>query len=112
MEQLPEPPTHVVLQAGVGSMAGAVLGYLVERSRASGAPPPVTLVLEPKNAACYHKSAMLRDGEPATVDGDLETMIAGLACGVPSTIAWPILRDHVDGGYFWVADALAGNGMR
>lgn len=103
-------PSHVILQVGVGSMAGAVLGYLVEQ--AAGGPRPVALTLEPRNAACAFESARRGDGEMATVDGDLETMIAGLACGVPSALGWPILAEHVDGGFVWVQDALAGNGMR
>jgi len=103
-------PTHVLLQVGVGSMAGAVLGYLVEA--AGDGPRAMALTLEPENAACAFKSAMRGDGEMETVDGDLETMIAGLACGEPSALGWPILAKHVDGGFFWMKDGLAGNGMR
>lgn len=109
-EQADAPPTHVVLQVGVGSMASAVLSYLVERAAALGSPRPIALTLEPQAAACVYESAL--DGSVKTVDGDLDTMIAGLACGVPSTLAWPILAEHVDGGFAWICDALAGNGMR
>jgi len=103
-------PTHVLLQVGVGSMAGAVLGYLVEA--AGDGPRAKALTLEPENAACAFKSAERGDGEMAIVDGDLETMIAGLACGEPSALGWPILAKYVDGGFFWMKDGLAGNGMR
>mmetsp|Transcript_13777 Transcript_13777/g.37315 ORF Transcript_13777/g.37315 Transcript_13777/m.37315 type:complete len:817 (+) Transcript_13777:81-2531(+) len=102
-------PSHVFLQVGVGSLAAGVLGYLVETAAVGSC--PVVLAVEPKNAACAFASAMRGDGEMATVDGDLETMIAGLACGVPSDLAWPILKEHA-GGYFWIEDGLAGNGMR
>jgi len=116
MEQIKEQedaaPTHVLLQVGVGSMAGAVLGYLVERQRLVGGPRPVSMTLEPKNAACVFESAKRGDGKIATVEGDLETMIAGLACGVPCDIGWDILSQNVDGGYFWIEDGMAGNGMR
>merc|ERR1719424_1211113 len=116
MEQIKEQedaaPTHVLLQVGVGSMAGAVLGYLVERQRLVGGPRPVSMTLEPKNAACVFESAKRGDGKIATVEGDLETMIAGLACGVPCDIGWDILSKNVDGGYFWIEDGMAGNGMR
>jgi len=105
-------PTHVFLQVGVGSMAGGVLGFLVEEAKASGEPRPMALTLEPRRAACAFASAERGDGEMATVDGDLETMIAGLACGVPSGLGWPILAEHVDGGFCWVEDGIAGNGMR
>ncbi len=101
----PLMPTHVVLQVGVGSMAAAVLSYLVEeaaeRAAARGgqgrgaAARPIVLTLEPETAACAFESAKRADGEMAIVEGDLETMIAGLACGVPSDLAWPILWEHV-----------------
>ncbi|CAK0806228.1 unnamed protein product [Prorocentrum cordatum] len=109
-------PSHVVLQVGVGSMAGAVLGYLVERCSAAegggSAPRPVAITLEPQNAACAFASAEKGDGSAVTVDGDLDSMIAGLCCGVPSDIGWPILAKHVDGGFCWIGDGIAGNGMR
>ena len=38
----------------------------------------------------------LNDGNPHAVTGDLRTIMAGLACGVPSKIAWPILKDYAD----------------
>jgi len=102
-------PSHVILQVGVGSMAGAVLGYLVEHAK--GGSYPVALILEPKNAAPAFASASRGDGQTVTVEGELETMIAGLSCGVLSDLGWPILAEHA-GGFFWIADGLAGNGMR
>jgi len=105
-------PTHVILQAGVGSMASAVLAYLVEAFRERPEARPKAIICEPRDAACMHASAMRGDGTAAEVPADDYTMIAGLQCGVPSTIAWPILRAHVDGGYAWVADTIAANGMR
>lgn len=105
-------PTHVILQVGVGSMAGAVLGYLVEYFKAEGKPTPVVLVLEPENAACAFASAKKGDGSTVDVGGDLDSMIAGLCCGVLSDIGWPILWNHVDGAYMTVKDNIAGNGMR
>lgn len=105
-------PTHVVLQAGVGSMASAVLAYLVEAYKSNPAERPKAIICEPRDAACMHASAMRGDGTAAEVSADEYTMIAGLQCGVPSAIAWPILSRHVDGGYCWVADNVAANGMR
>ena len=99
-----KPPSHVLLQMGVGSMAAAVVGHF-----AASAQLPKFVVLEPKNAACGFESA--KTGELTEVTGDLETMIAGLACGVPSSIAWPILDEHVD-VFVSLDDRLAGNGMR
>ena len=105
-------PTHVFLQAGVGSMASAVLAYLVEAFQANPSARPKCVICEPRDAACMHASAMQADGAAVEVAADEYTMIAGLQCGVPSSIAWPILRTHVDGGYAWVADPIAANGMR
>lgn len=82
-------PTHVFLQAGVGAMAGAVAGYLADRF--DGAPPTL-VVLEPANAACLYASMASGDGLPHRITGDLATIMAGLACGEPSPIAWDILR--------------------
>jgi diaminopropionate ammonia-lyase len=83
-------PTHVFLQAGVGAMAGSVLGYLVNRFRGE---EPIAVVIEPKEAACIFESARIGDGKPHSVGGDLKTIMAGLACGEPNTIGWEILRD-------------------
>lgn len=80
-------PTHVFLQAGVGGLAAAVIAHLWE---AYGADMPVVTVVEPVKAACLCESA--RSGKPTAVTGDLDTIMAGMACGEPSVIAWPILE--------------------
>jgi len=85
-------PTHVFIQAGVGSLAGAVQGYFVNRYPEN---PPVVVVIEANTAACLYKSAVAGDGSPRIVDGDLTTIMAGLACGEPNTISWDILKNHV-----------------
>ena len=92
-EQLPESgrPTHVFIQAGVGSLAGAVVGYFVNRFPDA---PPKFVVLEARAADCLYQGAVAGDGAPRTVGGDLKTIMAGLACGEPCTIAWDILRTH------------------
>lgn len=83
-------PTHVFIQAGVGAMAGAVVGYLVNRFRNQ---PPRFIIMEPNNAACIYASAVAGDGKPHAVSGDLDTIMVGLACGEPNLIGWEILRD-------------------
>lgn len=103
--ELPSFPSHVILQMGVGSMAAAVIGHFAALARDM----PKFVVLEPNNAACGLASA--KAGKLTEVTGDLETMIAGLACGVPSSIAWPILDEHAD-VFVSLDDKLAGNGMR
>ena len=103
-----EKPTHVLLQAGVGSFAGAIQGYFAHRF---GKDCPVTIVLEPEEAACIYLSALKGDGEPHAVRGDLSTIMAGLACGEPNPVGWEILRDYGD-AYFSCHDYTAERGMR
>ncbi len=101
-------PTHVFLQAGVGSFAGAVLGYLA----AALAPyMPTFIIVEPHKADCIYRSAATADGMPHSVKGDLDTLMAGLACGDPNTISWPILRDYA-AAYISCPDYTAADGMR
>ena len=81
-------PTHVFLQAGVGSMAGGVLGWLAHRY--GEALPSVTIV-EPEAVACVWESA--RAGELTAIGGSPETIMAGLNCGEVNPYIWPILRN-------------------
>ena len=76
------PPTHVFIQGGVGGVAAAVSVQL----RASPAPAPMLVVVEPEHAACLLASAEL--GVLTRLEGRLETIMAGLACGEPSLLAW------------------------
>ncbi|MGM9533404.1 diaminopropionate ammonia-lyase [Intestinibacter sp.] len=103
-----EKPTHLFLQAGVGSMAGSVLGYMVNRFDKK---PPITTIVEPATVACIYKSALADDSKPHAVTGDLQTIMAGLNCGEPNTATWPILRDYAS---FYAAcpDYVTARGMR
>ena len=51
-------------------------------------------VVEASAAACLYESARAGDGRPRSVGGDLATMMAGLACGVPNPIAFDVLKNH------------------
>jgi len=109
IERMGSPlPTHVFLQAGVGSMSGAVLGFLVERFKGKH---PITVIIEPEKAACMYKSTLAGDGQPHRVEGGLETIMVGLACGEPNPMGWEILRDYAD---FFVScpDLVTAEGMR
>ena len=86
-------PTHVFVQAGVGSLAGAVQGYFANRYPEN---PPKVVVVEADVADCLYKGAKAGDGDIRIVDGDMQTIMAGLACGEPNTISWDILKNHVD----------------
>ena len=80
------PPTHVFIQGGVGGAAAAVTVQM----RARFQPAPIAVVVEPDNAACLLASAEL--DELTAVPGNLDTVMAGLACGEPSLLAWEELR--------------------
>lgn len=96
-----EPPTHVVLQCGVGGLAAAVCAHLWERW---GSARPRVIVTEPESAACMLESA--RAGLPSAVGGPLDTVMTCLACGEPSAPAWEVLRRGAD-DFVAVSDALA-----
>ena len=106
-----ERPTHILLQAGVGSFAAAVLGFFTIEAAEAGVAAPLAISVEPHNADCVFRSVRAGDGRARAVDGDLRTMMAGLACGEVSTLAWEILREHL----FAAAacpDGVAAHGMR
>lgn len=111
-EQLKEAgagrPTHILVQAGVGSLAGAVQGYF---SSLYPDDCPATAILEAEAAACLYKSACADDGAPRHVTGDLDTIMAGLACGEPNILAWDILKNHAS-FFLSCPDSLAESGMR
>jgi diaminopropionate ammonia-lyase len=92
VEQLDgEIPTHVFVQGGVGGLASAVCGYFWDLW---GADRPRFVIVEPEQANCLQKSAQA--GKPIVVTGDLETLMAGLACGEVSSLAWTILQNGAD----------------
>ena len=83
-----EKPTHTFLQAGVGSMAAGVLGYLTCKYQGN---PPITTIVEAEQSACIYESA--QKGVPVAIGGHPETVMAGLNCGEVNINSWPILRD-------------------
>jgi diaminopropionate ammonia-lyase len=97
------PPTHVFVQAGVGGMAAAVSVQV-----RSLTPAPALIVVEPTHAPCLLASA--EAGAP-TAAGDLDTLMAGLACGEPSLIAWQEL-DRAAAAFLAVPDNAAIDAMR
>ena len=101
-------PTHIFVQAGVGSLAGAVVGYFANRFPDN---PPKFIVMEAQAADCLYQGALAGDGQPRVVTGDLQTIMAGLACGEPNTISWDILRNHVS-AFVSCPDWVSAKGMR
>ena len=91
-------PSHVFLQGGVGGMAAAVAATFELRF---GAKRPKIIVAEPSLAACLFATA--KAGAPVTIEGDLATLMAGLAAGEVSPLAWTVLRSVAD-GFVYVPD--------
>ncbi|MEX5286241.1 diaminopropionate ammonia-lyase [Selenomonas sputigena] len=107
-EQLPEKPTHIFLQAGVGAMAGAVAGFFASLY---GKERPTVVIVEPNKADCIYRTAAADDGQLHFVTGDMASIMAGLCCGEPCSIGWDILKDHAD-VFASVPDWVAAKGMR
>lgn len=107
-EQLPEKPTHIFLQAGVGSMAGAITGLM---ANIYGEDRPIITIVEPNKADCLFRTAEADDGKLHFVTGDMDTIMAGLACGEPCSIGWNVLRSYAD-NFISCPDYTAAKGMR
>lgn len=107
LSQLPgdRSPTHVIAQAGVGSFAAAMFAYF----RSTLPRPPVCVAVEPSRAACLYHSA--EAGKLSTVPGELDTIMAGLACGEPSKLAWDIL-EQIDCHFLVIEDGSAALAMK
>jgi diaminopropionate ammonia-lyase len=105
-EALPDRPTHVFVPGGVGGLAAAVSAQM--RSR-YGKDAPRLVVAEPDRAACLMASA--EAGQITAVDGPLDTVMACLACGEPSLLAWQEL-ERAAFGFVSVPDEAAVASMR
>ena len=101
-------PTHVILQAGVGAMAGGVLGYLSDKL---GAENLKAIIVEPKEADCIYRSGGTECGDIVNVGGELDTIMVGLACGEPNPLGWDILR-NCSSHFVSCEDGVAALGMR
>jgi len=107
-EQLPEPPTHIFLQAGVGSMAASMAGLFTALYGEDG---PILTIVEPNKADCVFRTAQADDGRLHFVTGDMDTIMAGLACGEPCTIGWEVLSRTAH-HFLSCPDYAAAKGMR
>lgn len=91
LEAQQQIPTHIILQGGVGGLAAGVFSYFWEQY---GANRPTFIVVEPSQANCLYQSAI--QGKPASATGSVDSVMAGLACGETSQIAWEFLQPCVD----------------
>ena len=101
-----DTPTHIFLQAGVGGMAAATCAQFWQ---AFGKNRPKTILVEPVNAACW--LASLQSGRPIVIDGYLDSLMGGLACGEVSGVAWQILSTGAD-AMMTIEDGAAADCMR
>ncbi|HCO3429529.1 TPA: diaminopropionate ammonia-lyase [Escherichia coli] len=106
MREMGVTPTHVLLQAGVGAMAGGVLGYLVDVYSPQNLH---SIIVEPDKADCIYRSGV--KGDIVNVGGDMATIMAGLACGEPNPLGWEILRNCAT-QFISCQDSVAALGMR
>jgi diaminopropionate ammonia-lyase len=98
--------THVFLQGGVGGLAAAISSYLWELY---GAERPRFIVVEPEQADCLYQSALA--GHAADASGSVDTVMAGLACGKTSPLAWRFLEPCID-HFLTIPDDAAIDAMR
>ncbi len=101
-------PTHIFVQAGVGALAASIIGHY---HAILGNNSPISVIVEPDKAACLYESMKIGDGNPHNFPGDLDSIMAGLACGQPSPIAWDVLVESAD-LFIAAKDYIAAEGMR
>ena len=106
LEQLEEAPTHIFLQAGVGSMAGAMAGLFTAALKEK----PTIVIVEPNKADCIFRTAQANDGQLHTVTGPMDTIMAGLACGEPCSMGWEVLKSTAN-HFLSCPDSAAAHGM-
>ncbi|WP_246088607.1 diaminopropionate ammonia-lyase [Phreatobacter stygius] len=99
-------PSHIFVQGGVGGLAAGILSYHWEKR---GETRPIIVVVEPAKADCLLQSAVA--GRWTAVGGDLDTIMAGLACGEPSELAWALLSPGAD-AFISIPDERAAEAMR
>jgi len=106
--QMPDkaPPSHLFVQAGVGGLAAAVTAGLWQ---IYGSDRPKTITVEPDQAGCWYAS--IKAGHSVIVDGDIDSLMAGLSCGEISPLAWQILATGASAA-MTIPDAAAMDAMR
>ena len=101
-------PTHLFLQAGVGSFPGS---FAACAAGIWGDERPVTVVMEPAQADCHYRTAKADDGTFHIVTGSMNSMMAGLCCGEPCPISWKMLESCAD-AFVSCGDYYSARGMR
>lgn len=102
-----EKPDVVLVQAGVGGLAAAAAAYYAQKYGSSG---PRLVCVEPLDADCLLESIVSGNGEMANATGTQNSIMSGLNCGTPSSLAWPFVKTRfysflaIDDG--WAAQAM------
>lgn len=99
-------PTHVFLQAGVGAFASVIASIFVSTFEKN---PPKIVIVEPEKADCFYRSC--KAGRIQAVTGEMNTIMAGLACGEPNPVGWDILKCCTD-VFVSAPDWVTARGMR
>ena len=81
--------SHIILQAGVGGMAGAMMSGIARYLNNI----PITIVVEPDSAACVMES--IKTGKIEKIDIKRESLMGGMSCGEVSLVPWQILKNSV-----------------
>jgi len=81
--------THIILQAGVGGMAGAMVAGIARYLDNV----PAIIIVEPDSAACVLES--IRTGNIEKIDIKRESLMGGMSCGEVSLVPWEILKNSV-----------------
>ena len=84
-----EKITHIILQAGVGGMAGAMVAGIARYLKNI----PITIVVEPDSAACVMES--IKSGKIEKIDIKRESLMGGMSCGEVSLVPWEILKNSI-----------------
>ena len=84
-----EKISHIILQAGVGGMAGAMVAGIARYLDYT----PITIVVEPDSAACVLES--IKTGKIEKIDIKRESLMGGMSCGEVSLVPWQILKNSV-----------------
>ncbi len=90
LQYWPQGPTHLFVQAGVGGLAAATIGYLWANAQQR----PVCVIVEPASADCWFQSNLA--GKPAPAHGPVDTTMGGLACREISPLTWPVIGEGAD----------------
>ena len=93
--------SHIILQAGVGGMAAAMIAGVARYLENV----PEIIVVEPDSAACVLES--IRTGKIEKIDIKRESLMGGMSCGEVSLVPWEILKNSVKYGISLPDDDIA-----